>query len=51
MIIFDRFWDTDPENLKEGTEPIMEFVSGIPSVRVFHEIKGTSRSLGSRLVL
>ena len=37
MIIFNRFWDTQPENLKEGTEPIIDFIVGIPSVRAFHE--------------
>ena len=35
MIIFDSFWDTQPESLKDGTEPILDIIEGIPSVRVF----------------
>jgi len=34
-IIFNSFWDTDSESLKDGTEPILEFINGVPSVRVF----------------
>jgi hypothetical protein len=34
-IIFDSFWDTPTESLKDRTEPILDFISGIPSVRVF----------------
>ena len=34
-IIFDSFWDTHSESLKDGTEPILDFIQGIPSVRVF----------------
>jgi len=37
MIIFNRFWDTHPEKMKAGTEPILDFIAGVPSVRVFHE--------------
>jgi hypothetical protein len=37
MIIFNRFWDTQPEKIKAGTEPILYFIDGVPSVRVFHE--------------
>lgn len=33
--IFDSFWDTPTESLKDGTEPILDFISGVPSVRVF----------------
>jgi hypothetical protein len=34
-IIFDSFWDTPTESLRDGTEPILNFISGVPSVRVF----------------
>lgn len=37
MIIYKNFWETKPEVLRDGTEPILEFISGIPSVRVFTE--------------
>ncbi|MFC1488956.1 hypothetical protein ACFL6B_03815 [Thermodesulfobacteriota bacterium] len=37
MIIFNKFWDTHPEKLMAGTEPIADFIEGIPSVRVFHD--------------
>jgi hypothetical protein len=37
MAIFNRFWDTHPEEIKIGTEPILDFIEGVPSVRVFHE--------------
>ena len=37
MIIYNRFWKTKPEEIRDGTEPILEFISGIPSVRVFTE--------------
>ena len=36
-IIYDQFWKTKPEKIREGTEPILEFISGVPSVRVFKE--------------
>jgi hypothetical protein len=35
FIIFNSFWDTRPESLKDGTEPILDIIQGIPSVRVF----------------
>ena len=35
QIIFNSFWDTPSETLKDGTEPILDFISGIPSVKVF----------------
>jgi len=34
-IIFNSFWDTPSESLKEGTEPILDFILGIPSIKVF----------------
>ena len=34
-IIFNSFWDTPTESLKDGTEPILDFILGVPSVRVF----------------
>jgi len=34
-IIFNSFWDTPSETLKDGTEPILDFILGIPSVKVF----------------
>ena len=37
MIIFNRFRDTHPEEIRPGTEPIIEFIKRVPSVRVFHE--------------
>jgi hypothetical protein len=37
MIIFNRFWDTHPEEIRPGTEPILDFIEGVPSIRVFHE--------------
>ena len=37
MIIFNRFWDTHPKEIRAGTEPIIDFIEGVPSVRVFHE--------------
>jgi hypothetical protein len=33
--IFRCFWDTPPENLKDGTEPILDFIEGVPSVNAF----------------
>jgi len=36
-IIYDQFRKTQPEIIREGTEPILEFISGVPSVRVFNE--------------
>lgn len=35
MIIYDEFWETKPEEVKLGSEPILEFISGVPSIRVF----------------
>lgn len=43
LIIFNHFWETQPERLKDGTEPILDFIDGIPSVRVF---KRTASSRG-----
>jgi hypothetical protein len=37
MIILNRFWKTDPVQVKEGTEPIINLIYGVPSIRVFHE--------------
>lgn len=37
MIIYNQFWETKPEEVRFGTEPILEFISGVPSVRVFTE--------------
>jgi hypothetical protein len=34
-IIFDSFWDTATEKLPDGTEPIQDFIEGVPQVRVF----------------
>lgn len=34
-IIFNSFWDTPSESLKDGTEAILDFILGIPSVKVF----------------
>jgi len=34
-IIFNSFWDTPMESLKDGTEPILDFILGVPSVKVF----------------
>lgn len=36
MIIFNQFWDTHPEKIRAGTAPILDFIDGVPSVRVFH---------------
>jgi hypothetical protein len=36
-IIYDRFWRTPPEEIRDGTEPILESISGVPSVRVFRQ--------------
>jgi hypothetical protein len=36
-IIFNSFWDTPSENLRDGTEPILDFILGIPTVKVFKE--------------
>lgn len=35
LIIFNSFWDTHSESLKDRTEPILDLIEGIPSVRVF----------------
>lgn len=37
MIIYNRFWETKPEEVRFGTEPILEFISGVSIVRVFSE--------------
>ena len=37
MIIYNKFWETKPEKLRSGVEPILEDISGVPSVRVFTE--------------
>ncbi|MDM7999185.1 MAG: hypothetical protein QUS33_04085 [Dehalococcoidia bacterium] len=36
LTIFRDFWKTRPERLKDRTEPILDFINGVPSVRVFH---------------
>ena len=33
--IYRHFWSTDPVALEPGTEPALEFIRGVPSVRVF----------------
>ena len=33
--ILDRFWDTKPEAMKSGVEPILDVIKGVPQVRVF----------------
>jgi hypothetical protein len=43
LIIFDSFWDTPSEKLKDGTEQILDFIEGIPSVRVF-KLNGSSNN-------
>ena len=35
LVIFNSFWDTPTESLKDGTEPILDFILGVPSVKVF----------------
>lgn len=35
LAIFDRFRRTTAVRLKDGTEPILDFIEGVPSVRVF----------------
>ncbi len=35
LIIFNSFWNTNTKKLKDGTEPIQDFIEGVPSVRVF----------------
>ena len=35
LVIFNSFWDTPSESLKDGTEPILDFILGVPSVKVF----------------
>ena len=35
LIIFNSFWDTPSESLKDGTEPILDFILGVPRVKVF----------------
>lgn len=37
ITIFNRFWGTKPEKLRARVEPILEGISGVPSVRVFAE--------------
>lgn len=34
-IIYNSFWNTPTESLKDGTEPILDFILGVPSVKVF----------------
>ncbi len=34
-IIHDLFWDTQPEYLQEGIEPISDSIDGVPSIKVF----------------
>jgi hypothetical protein len=36
LFVFNSFWDTKVENLKEGTEPILNIIQGTPGVRVFN---------------
>jgi hypothetical protein len=35
VFIYEYFWDTAPEGLKQGVEPASPLVDGVPSVRVF----------------
>jgi hypothetical protein len=35
ILIHDRFWTTQPEELKNGVEPASPLVQGVPTVRVF----------------
>ena len=44
-VIFDSFWDTHAESLKHGTEPILDIIEGIPSVRVFRLKVYSNKSL------
>jgi hypothetical protein len=37
MVIFNRFWNTQPVKIKEEAKPILDYIDGVPSVRVFHE--------------
>lgn len=41
--IFNSFWDTRSESLKDGTEPILDFIEGIPSVRLFKSNDSSKR--------
>jgi hypothetical protein len=43
-VIFDSFWDTGPERMKDGTEPILDFIEGIPSVKVFNLQQSSNQS-------
>ena len=36
LIIFNSFWNTNSEILEQGIEPILDFVEGVPSVKVFN---------------
>jgi len=33
--ILREFWETEPEALKEGVEPILGMIKGVPQVRIF----------------
>lgn len=33
--ILQRFWHTDPEALRDGVEPALGLIQGVPQVRVF----------------
>ena len=44
-IIFDSFYETHIESLKHGTEPILDIIDGIPSVRVFKLKESSNKSL------
>lgn len=46
-IIFDSFWNTHSESLNDGPEPILDFIEGIPSVRVF-KLNDSSNQLVQR---
>jgi len=35
--IYNRFWNTNPEEVKRGTEPILGIIDGVPKICVFHE--------------
>ena len=37
LIIYKKFWETKPEVLRDGTEPILDCINGVPSVRVLAE--------------
>jgi hypothetical protein len=35
LLFLIPFWNTDTEKLKDGTEPIQDFIEGVPNVKVF----------------